>query len=83
MEAWKIWAHLLQPETKVIDDQDACLDAMPGVLFLLSVLIVGLMVEVCTPKRTPPTWHERYGEANCERCELQGDPCCVYVDAAP
>ena len=39
MEAWKIWAHLLQQETKVIDDQDVCLDAMPGVLFLLSVLL--------------------------------------------
>tara|TARA_Y100001973_G_C5113286_1_gene288789 strand:- start:619 stop:870 length:252 start_codon:yes stop_codon:yes gene_type:complete len=83
MEAWQIWAHLLQQEAKVIDDQDARLDALPAVLFFLSVLIVGLMVEVCSPREPATTWHERYVSENCERCEQQGEPCCVYVDAAP
>ena len=83
MEAWQIWAHLLQQKTTLIDKRGTRLGAAPAVLFLLSVLAVGLMVEVCSPSEPVTTWHERYVAASCERCELQGEPCCVYVDAYP
>ena len=84
MEAWQIWAHLLQQETKMIKDRPWFDDHVtPVAFFLVAVLMVGVMVELCSPKEQAPTWHERYVAENCERCERQGDPCCVYIDAAP
>lgn len=56
---------------------------MPSVLFLVAVLFAGLSVEVCSPSEQPMTWHERYVKDNCERCERDGNECCVYIPEGP
>lgn len=56
---------------------------MPSVLFLVAVLFAGLSVEVCSPSERPMTWHERYVTDNCERCERDGNECCVYIPEGP
>jgi hypothetical protein len=55
----------------------------PAILFLAAVLFVGLFVEVCSPREQPMTWHERYVKDNCERCERDGNECCVYIPEGP
>jgi len=55
----------------------------PAILFLASVLFVGLFVEVCSPREQPMTWHERYVKDSCERCERDGNECCVYIPEGP
>ena len=56
---------------------------LPSVLFLVAVLFAGLSVEVCSPSERPMTWHERYVKDNCERCERDGNECCVYIPEGP
>tara|TARA_Y100001937_G_scaffold118825_1_gene173689 strand:- start:123 stop:323 length:201 start_codon:yes stop_codon:yes gene_type:complete len=55
--------------------------AMPALMFLAAFIFVGLFVEVCSPSEPEPSWYERYVEDNCKRCELEGNECCVYIDA--
>jgi len=82
MEAWKIWAHLLQQEKTLIDNEPTLADHMrPAMLLLAAVLVIGLSVRLCSPPTTEPTWYERYIEENCSRCEREGTPCCVTIGA--
>ena len=55
----------------------------PAILFLAAVLSVGRLVEVCSPREQPMTWHERYVKDNCERGERDGNECCVYIPEGP
>ena len=83
MEAWQIWAHLLQQEKTLIDNEPTLADHMrPAFMFLGAVLLVGLFANVVAPPPTTKTWHERYVEDNCARCERQGEPCCVYIHSS-
>jgi len=82
MEAWQIWAHLLQQKNPVIRPPGGD-QMMPAFIFVLSVIFVGLFVELCSPSQPEPSWYERYVEENCERCAREGGECCVYIDASP
>jgi len=65
------------------NERTLCDKVMPGVLFLLSVLYAGMMVQFCSPREQPMTWHERYVKDSCERCERDGNECCVYIPEGP
>mgnify|MGYP003138020407 FL=1 len=82
MEAWQIWAHLLQQKSPVIRPPGGD-QMMPAFIFVLAVIFIGLFVELCSPVEPEPSWYERYVEENCRRCELAGNECCVYIPEGP
>ena len=55
----------------------------PAILCLAAGRVVGLVVEVCSPREQPMTWHERYVKDNCERGERDGNEGCVYIPEGP